>query len=713
MLVMSCWVLPAFAQQKDSVAMSIRLDDVRVVSESYRKTTGRASALPLEIAGEQFLQQHFSGNLAQTLAHLPGIHSMDIGSGFAKPMIRGMAFNRITVTENGIKQEGQQWGADHGLEIDAFGAERVVVRKGPASLLYGSDAMGGAIEITQLPPPADNQVFGQALISGKSVNGTLGGSLMTGFRRNAWYAKLRYSEQHFADYRIPADTVVYLTQYMPVHGRRLKNTAGSERDASLHAEYRKGAYGAAYDLSNAFQKTGFFPGAHGIPDASRLTDDGNRRDTDLPFSLVNHLKASSRQQYNFGTGIASYEAGYQRNDREEWSLFHTHYATQPPPEKEPDKELDFSLETFSSLAKVRIFPSENWEHTFGWDAQYQQNRIGGYSFLLPAYRRFTTGLLWLAAHNLRPGLSLSGGIRYDFGQVHSDAFADPYLETYLRERGYTASQLEAYRWRSYPVSRRFGDVSASAGLVWTPDEARQFKANVGRSFRLPGAGELASNGVHHGAFRHEQGDPSLSSERGWQCDLAYAYQAPGVSLSFSPFAAWFGNYIYLKPTGEWSALPHAGQIYRYTGAEAVFAGAEASLSVDFLHRFTYAFTAEYVHTYNVDEHIPLSFSPPASINNTVSWKRKNIEVYAGLQSIAAQHRTARNEEATPGAHLLHAGASFSAMLCGTRAEVHLSARNLLDAAYYNHLSFYRKVEIPEPGRCFQFIIRLPFKYSLK
>jgi iron complex outermembrane receptor protein len=711
--VLWCWVLPVSAQQKDSAAIHIRLDEVSVVGESWRKVAARASALPLEIAGERFLQQHFTGNLTQALAHLPGVHSMDIGSGFSKPMIRGMGFNRISVTENGIKQEGQQWGTDHGLETDAFGAERITVRKGPASLLYGSDAMGGVIEISQLPPPADNRVFGEVAVLAKSVNETFGGSVMLGVRYNAWYARLRYSEQHFADYRIPADTIVYLTRHMPVYGRRLKNTAGFERNASLHTEYRRGAYGSAYSLSNVFQKTGFFPGVHGIPDASRVTHDGSRWNTGLPYSRVNHLKATSRQQYTFGGSALTWDAGYQRNDRDEWSLFHTHYPGQSVPEKDPDRELAFSLETFSSSVKLRLFPSSAWEHTAGWDVQYQQNRIGGYAFLLPEYKRFTTGAFWLASYSLRPGLTVSGGIRYDFGQIRSEAYSDPYLEAYLRERGYTGESLEAYRWRSYPVNRCFGDVSGSAGLAWTPGEAHQFKAHIGRSFRLPGVNELASNGVHHGAFRHEQGTPSLPSERGWQGDVSYTYEARGISFSVSPFAARFDNYIYLKPSGEWSALPHAGQIYRYTGAEAVFAGAEVAFSADFLRRMTYALVAEYVHTYNADEHIPLSFSPPPSMRNTLSWRKKNTEVYAELQSIAAQHRVARNEDPTPGAHLLHLGASFSVTFRRTKAEVNVSVRNLLDTAYYNHLSFYRKAEIPEPGRNFQLIIKLPFKNSLK
>ena len=108
------------------------------------------------------------------------------------------------------------------------------------------------------------------------------------------------------------------------------------------------------------------------------------------------------------------------------------------------------------------------------------------------------------------------------------------------------------------------------------------KANVGRSFRLPGANELAANGVHHGTFRHEQGDANLKSEQGWQMDASYNLRYNGFSISVSPFVSWFSNYIFLRPTGEWSVLPHAGQIYRYTGAEVLFAGTEATIDIHFL-----------------------------------------------------------------------------------------------------------------------------------
>lgn len=190
---------------------------------------------------------------------------------------------------------------------------------------------------------------------------------MLGLKKNAWYAQIRYSEQHFGDYRIPADTIVYLTQKMPVYGRKLKNTAGIERNIGLFAQYQRKGYRADYSVSNVYQKTGFFPGAHGVPDASRVEDDGNSRNIELPYSKVNHLKVTTHQQYAWEKLILSGDLGFQNNHREEWSAFHTHYGSQPVPEKNPDKELAFDLNTYSASVKARIIGSSSWEHTLGWD----------------------------------------------------------------------------------------------------------------------------------------------------------------------------------------------------------------------------------------------------------------------------------------------------------------------------------------------------------
>jgi len=702
---MLCLMPVLSAQQQDSLKR-VDLDEV-VISEDYRLPVTLRSTLPAEVAGKDWLVSHFTGNLVQTLQYIPGVYAMNIGSGFSKPMIRGMGFNRIAVVENGIKQEGQQWGADHGLETDAFNAERVTVIKGPSSLLYGSDAMGGVIELGRVPTPVEPGVSGEAAWLGKTVNGTVGASVMLGWKHDRWYLRGRLSAQSYGDYRVPTDTVVYLTRLVPVYGR-LKNTAGREYDANLLAEYRYRRYFSSYAWSNSYQKAGFFPGAHGIPDLSRLEDDGNHRNIEFPYSRVNHMKVSTRQQYIRERITWIWDAGFQRNDREEWSAFHTHYSTQSPPERDPDKELSFTLDTYSSSLKMKIPGEGTWEHTAGWDLQAQHNRVGGYSFLLPGYRRMTTGLLWLTTWRPVSALTVSGGLRYDRGKIRVKPYEDLHLADYLTGMGYTDTEIDVYRWRSYAVDRSFGDFSGSLGVVWNPGQAHQISLNVGRSFRLPGAHELASNGVHHGTFRHERGDPALDSEQGWQLDLAYAYQCSGLTLHLSPFASWYCNYIYLRPSGEWSVLPHAGQVYQYTGARAFFTGAEVSAEIRFSCGWDYRVAGEYVYTRNRDEHIALLFSPPPTLRQTLGWQRHGTRIYLEMENISRQSRTDRNEEETAGTTLFHMGASAQFRIGTVRPEIQLTAQNLFDRRYYNHLSFYRKVEIPEPGRNFQLLLRMPF-----
>ena len=710
--MLACYTcMSAQTRQPDSVR-TVSLQEV-VVSESYAIAKNRLETQHLDVIGKDFLRLHLSGALMQTLEQLPGVQSMDIGSGFSKPMIRGMGFNRVSVTENGIKQEGQQWGADHGLELDALHVEQVNIRKGPASLLYGSDAMGGVVEIRDLPAPAENQIFGEGVVIGKSVNESLGGSLLLGLKQNNWYTRMRYTEHRFGDYRIPADSVLYLTQRLPVYNRKLKNTAGVERDFNGMVQYRNGNYSGKINLSNVYQKSGFFPGAHGIPDASRLEDDGDSRNIGFPFSKVNHLKVTGNHQYRIDRVSLSADIGWQQNHREEWSRFHSHYGNQTAPTIDPDKELQFRLNSYTLLLKAAFETEKGWSHTAGVDLQMQRNRIAGYSFLLPRYNRESAGLFWVQAYPVSPTLRLSGGIRYDLAHLDLESFTDPYLAEYLRKQQYPEEVIAAYEVRSAPLNRTLGDFSGAFGMVWEPHPRHLLKVNLGRSFRLPSANELASNGVHHGTFRHEQGSADLGSERGWQLDGAYTYRTAGFEITASPFVSWFDNYIYLRPTGEWSVLPHAGQIYRYTGAEALFAGGEVSVCVGLPFSLSYEASGEYVYTRNLEEHTPLSFSPPPSMRHTLRYQRDGFDAYFQYQAIGAQNRVARNEERTPGANLLHGGVSYRFRLGMLMPEVNLTVRNILNTRYYNHLSFYRKVEIPEPGRAFQLMIKVPFKQLLK
>ncbi len=710
-MLMTFVALSVAAQNPDSI-QKISIQEV-VVTASLQQRAQKNSSLPIEVVRKDAITKHFSGNLMKSLEHLPGIQSMSVGSGFSKPMIRGMAFNRVSVTENGIKQEGQQWGADHGLEIDAFNIEQVNVRKGPSSLLFGSDAIGGVVEILQPLPPYENKVFGSVDLLAGSVNGLMGASLMLGVKQNNWYAKARYSEQHFADCAVPTDTIVYLTQKLPIANRHLNNTAGFERSANIYTRYSKGRFSAALSVSNSYQKVGFFAGAHGIPDAKDVIDDGNKRDIDLPYSFVNHFKSLLNIKQYWGNVSLSWDLGYQNNHREEWSLFHTHYDSQEPPTIDPDKEFAFMLNNYSSGAKLKINHSSDMQSTISWDVQYQQNNIAGYSFLLPKYNRTSTGAAYVTDYKFSNKLKFSGGIRYDIGRINTNEYVDENLAIYLDDLGYSEHDILDYKVRSYAINRGFGDYSLSAGMVWNLNSQNNFRLNIGRSYRLPNANELAANGVHHGSFMHERGDALLDSEQGWQIDVMYEFSNNALNVKVSPFVSWYQNYIYLQPSGEWSILPHAGQIYNYSQSKAIFAGSELAANVKLPLNFNYEFSGEYIFTYNLDEYIPLSFSPPMSMRNKISWEQKTISIFAEWHSVAAQNRTARNEDPTPSAQLFNCGAMLRLPFVSSNATLTFSVENIFDTKYLNHLSFYRKVEIPEPGRNFQLSIKIPLENKLK
>ena len=191
----------------------IVLKDVVVEGNGYSKDMQMRSALSTTYVGKQFIETNFSGSLMQSLEKIPGVKAMSVGSNESKPTIRGLGFNRVVVAENGIKHEGQQWGDDHGLEIDQYDIDHAEVIKGPASLSYGSDAIGGVINLTSTAVPQDRFKWSANLFA-RSVNDAIGTSVrLTGRKNNFWY-KANATFIDYADQRVPVDSIQYYSYYI-------------------------------------------------------------------------------------------------------------------------------------------------------------------------------------------------------------------------------------------------------------------------------------------------------------------------------------------------------------------------------------------------------------------------------------------------------------------------------------------------------------------
>ena len=679
-----------------------------ILEDNYFRSKDRTDSQSSEQFSRDYLDKNVGSTLVNTLEKIPGITSLNTGVGVAKPVIRGLTFNRVIVNDKGIKQEGQQWGADHGLEIDQFDVNHLELIKGPGSLLYGSDALGGVINILPTPSPHINSLSGSFTGLMRTNNDLWGASLMLEANKNNYLIRGRYTEQHFGDYKVPADTFTYNGFLLPIEDKQLKNTAGYERDISGMVGMIKKWGTVRLNVSNFFQEVGFFPGAIGIPRAYQLTDDGDRRNIDLPNQQVNHFKLSGNAKVFFERHYLTVDAGFQDNSRKESSFPHLHgYGPSP----EGTLAHGLNLKTLTLNTRYFHFWDQHISSVFGISNQVMQNKRSGFEFLIPDYRSFNTGAYSTIKWEIEHRIAVSGGIRLDYGSLKSDSFLQP---VYASE-----DSISHYLNLSPSVNRNFLNYSYAAGLSYYPSESLNLKANLGRTFRIPTIPELAQNGVHHGTFRHEKGDSTLNSEKGYQLDLGIVFQKNQLFLKGSPFFNYFDNYLYLKPAAEFSPLPDAGQIYQYTQNSVLHSGGEILVEYQLTDQLRIGSGFEYVWNYNLDTYLPLPFTPPASVKfeanfnlDTLGSLLKETYVSAEFNYFFAQNRVDRNEASTKGYELIHLKMGAKIPFKYNSVILTFSVRNLLNKHYLNHLSRYRILNLPEQGRNFQFGIKIPFGNKL-
>jgi iron complex outermembrane receptor protein len=655
-----------------------------------------------ESVGQQYLLRNQRGTFVQALEKLPGVNAISLGVGVAKPVLRGLAFNRVVVSNDGVKQEGQQWGADHGLEVDPFSVEQAQVVKGPVSLQYGSDGLGGAVEVQ--PARAPSRGTWRAGLQGlwKSNNGHLGGSTWAQANLRDVFFMARYSSQAFGDFRVPADSFVYNGFQLPILSRRLKNTAGRENSLSLSAGLLRERLGIRITYTRYALRAGLFPGATGIPRAYDLADDGDPRGIARPSQSVVHQKVALHAIATPREGrLWKVVAAWQLNERAEFGVPDLHGR---PVVDSSDVALGLRLETWSlNLQHERRHGP--WQHTFGASAQWQRNRRSGFEFLLPDFSIWRSGVFGLTQLRHEKWL-FSGGVRFELGGNRNGA--------YDLLMAFAPDGQPVYQRRTEAGSGLFSNVAAALKAAYgnTATDRWAFQASLGKSFRIPHPVETAANGVHHGTFRHEQGTVGLRTEHGWQLDLGADFRPlERWRTSAAIFGYFFQDYIYLGPTGQFSDLPEGGQLYRHQQNDALYAGAEWRLeySGTFLQ---WSQSADFVWNQNLQTGLPLPFTPPARVQTeAVFFLPRHPEHYVRVTGryVFAQTMTDRNEAETPSSYVLDVAIGGEWRIGEQRFQVFGEWQNVFDQAYYNHLSRYRLLNLPEQGRNLVLGLRLSFE----
>lgn len=688
------WMHPSLAELK-----AVEVEDSRL------RLGERENALSvLALTGEQ-LAASGSQTLAGALADLPGLQAVTTGTAVARPLIRGLGFTRLAIFDHGIRQEGQQWGQEHTLEIDVPGVERIEIIKGPGALLYGSDAMVGVISLQPTQELKEGEVKGKSFLLWRSVNqGYQYGLQGQTFQRSV-LLKAGFSAQDFADFRVPAETFIFNSYQLPLYGGLVANTAGRERSARFSAGlFRKWGFSRIY-ASYYRLHVGFFPGAHGIPNLDELQPDGQRRNISLPAQLVEHFKVIHNSNVQVGRHWAEWDVGLQYNHRRELSWPHSHGM---PLLESGTTELEWRLLTVSGQIRFHQAFNSSLQCVYALSGQYRYNRRAGFAFFLPDFRDWNVGLTALAKWRAGENLFVTGGIRGDWAAFYSASF---YRQLY--DNG-LPSHIEL---ASPQLNRRFGNLSGALGFsrIWHP--SHNFKLNLGSSFRLPQAVELTANGIHHGAFRHEKGDSGLRPERGLQLDVSYSYNRQRLALSTSMFFNYFLGFIYLTPTAQFSPLPEAGLIWQYEQADGLHTGLEADVDYHPSAGLHLGLGGQALYTLNprTGYSFPLMPPPSALFKSHYDFKlwggKAELTPGAELRLTMPQYFYARNELFTPGYAVVNL--RFQAAIHGKYSDfiLHFRVDNLLNTRYFNHLSVWRYLGLPEPGRNLVLGLSLPISFK--
>lgn len=678
------------------------MKDVTVVGNRQHDFQMRTSVNNINI-DRSYLHDNFAGSLMQTLSGIPGVKAMNVGSGQSKPAIRGLGFNRMVVALDGIKHEGQQWGDEHGLEIDQFSIDRIDIVKGPAALLYGSDAIGGVINLYNNYIPT-KPFQGSVSIFSRSNNESIGASARLEGKAGNFFWRTNFTLIDYADFKVPTDSIQYYSYYIHLKNRRLRNTAGKERDGSITLGYKSYNFRTDLKISNSNIKSGFFANAHGIEVLlSQIDYDKSRRDIDLPYQEVNHLTLMNHTTYQLKGVMLEANLAYQDNKRREFSEPQSH-GYMPMPQGTLERE--FNKSTYTANLGMKAQLGEKHELNSGVNVEHQHNRRAGWGFVIPDFGTLSLGVYTFDRYTITKNLIVNAGVRYDFVRTRIDS----YFDWYKTPVGVADS---IYKERSSNIRRTFNCATWSAGVNYTNGKWL-LKANIGKSFRVPIAKELGADGVNYNIFRYEKGNPELKPEESYQMDAGINWDNGVLSFQLDPYVNYFPNYIYMNPTsGYYEGL----QLYHYTQSKVLRWGFEATVNWKILDNLEADLKGEYLYARQLSgekKGYTLPFSTPFSIDASLKYSfcqnKPDNEGYVSLSGhiVGAQNDIVPPEKPTPGYFTLNmtAGKEFKFDKC--TLKIGINAENLLNRKYYDHTSYYRLIDVPEPGRNVAVMVGLDF-----
>ena len=637
----------------------LNMNEVTVTGVTGDTKLKHATA-PVSIVSAQVLRATSASNIIDAISHQPGVSQLTTGGSISKPIIRGLGYNRVVVMSEGVRQEGQQWGDEHGVEVDGSSVGSVEILKGPASLMYGSDAMAGVVIMHPQPTLGEGEMRANVSTEYQTNNGLFAYNLSMAGNQQGFVWDARYSDKMAHAYKNKYDGYVPGSQFRERAGRLMLGVNKAWGHSRLTC--------TAYHLTPSIVEGERDPETGDLV-CSSVSPTSYRKS--LPFQQVKHYKAVWDNSLNLPSGYLKAIIGYQQNRRQEFE------------ESEDEYELYLKLHTLTYDLRYVTNERDGWKFSTGIGGMYQKSGNEGEECLIPDYRLFDFGVYATATKAIGERWTLNGGVRYD------------------------------HRRLSEALSRHFNGLTGSVGAVCNISDHFNLRLNLARGFRTPNMSELASDGVHEGSIRYELGNQQLKAEYSLQADLGLDFTSRYVSAQVALFANRIDNYIFTHRLDQ--VIEEGYLTYAYTQGDARLLGFEAGVDFHPIHSVHFSNTFSYVDARQMNASADtkyLPFTPAPHWASELKWELShhshgtvhhhhttdaahrsllnNLYLAAGLDCYLKQthiYSADDTETPTPAYALVSLSAGTDIQVKRRKvAELYVTADNLLNRAYQNHLN---------------------------
>lgn len=655
-------------------ALHTVFEEVKVTATEGR--VQRENITSVAIATKSELFQTGATTLGESLIAIPGIQSSSVGIGISKPVIRGLSDMRVVTYNNGLRIENQQWGSDHGMAASELGLGKVEVVKGPSSLLYGADALGGVIHF--IDEPYAQKGKDELYISSKFESNSLGTANEIGYRthKGKWKANVYANYINHADFQLPSGGFIKNSRYWSTN---FKGNVG----------YRHKNYQLNVNYQFSYRRLGIPGHSHNenpIPE-DFLSEERKRKGT-LPaqYNLDNFLLIENT--FFFTRSNLLIQLGNTNSNLKEYDEKVTL----------PFTHLNVNNSTYNIRYTHKLTNRISLKTGVQGMVKINKNRFPASSLLIPDANNFDNGVYALMDYELNKW-RIQGGLRYDvrFLSVLSSTHLDSSLISNIDPQA---------------TQRTFQGLNYSAGFVRNA-ELSSVRLNVSSGYRSPHLAELKANGFHHGTLRYERGDENLRPEHALQIDAALELHFEHLEIVINPYYNRISDFIHLDKTNE------------FAGSFPVFEYRQMNLAHLYGGEIGFHFHPHSVHRLHIHSNFSITYAegekgqaigliPQPNVHTSIRFDINNKN-FISFKNIVLehiyylpQHRVGMFETPSVDYHLINLSTNFE-LGEEKRISVSTGVRNVLNTSYQAHLSSLKNLGINQPG----VNVFLALKYQIK